>query len=108
MEASIQERIVEEASERKQEDLHKLKFEFLKDKLAELKKESSQDDFDKYINGLKDDEVCKHMTGIRSVVSVCNFPEFKCQFRGDELYKSKGMPKKECCRDKMVQIRKSL
>lgn len=114
MESSVQEKIQEKIEEDARlsahDDARKANIEFLKQRLAEINKrqETTQEEFDTYISALEDAETCKYMTGIKEIVNVCNFPLFKCRFRGDEVYSIGKIPKRECCREKMIKIKKML
>ena len=86
------------------------KFRRMKERLAEIlgRAETNQEDFDNYIRLLHDHEACKYMTGVGDIVSLCNFPSFKCQFRSKDKYGFSGSDKFECRREKIVRLRRLL
>lgn len=86
------------------------KFRRMKEQLAEIlgRAEATQEEFDRYINSLSDHEVCKYMTGIKDVISLCNYPTFYCKYRGKDRYGFSGSQKFECHREWIVKLRKLL
>jgi len=86
------------------------RFAIISNKIAVLtdRKETTQGLFDNYIKGLQDPEICKYMTGIRGIVSLCNFPLFKCPYRSREQFHMYGKRKFECNREKTIMLRKLL
>lgn len=85
-------------------------FRGLKDRLAFLKGrgDKTQSEFDKYIRLLFDDELCKHMTGIKDIISLCNNNLFDCKFRSRDNFNFRGKLKFECLREKEIKLRKLL
>lgn len=83
-------------------------FRRIKERFALLtgKKEKTQGEFDKYMNSLYDNEVCKHMTGIKEIVSLCNNTLFECKFRSEDNFNFKGKLKFECQREKTLRLRR--
>ncbi len=72
-------------------------------------KKTTQEEFDKYIQVLPLELSCKFMTGIRGIVSLCTDESFNCRFKGGDYY-SLGMkkPKRECSREKIIKLERSL
>lgn len=72
-------------------------------------KKTTQEEFDKYIQVLPLELSCKFMTGIRGIVSLCANESFNCRFKGGDYY-SLGMkkPKRECSREKIIKLERSL
>ncbi len=91
---------------KKKEKLNK--FSRIKERVAFLtgKKEKTQDAFEKYISSLFDSELCKYMTGIKEIVSLCNNTLFECKFRSRDNFNFKGKLKFECQRERMIRLRK--
>lgn len=95
-----------DAAVKKEEKLDE--FRRIKERFAFLtgKKEKNQHEFDKYINSLYDSEICKYMTGIREIVSLCNNTLFECQFRSRDNFNFRGKFKFECQREKILRLKK--
>ena len=72
-------------------------------------KEATQEEFDKYAQVLPLELSCKFMTGIRGIVSLCTNEHINCRFKGGDYY-SLGMkkPKRECSREKIIRLERSL
>ena len=88
----------------------------IKDKQALFKEQkrlfeekvTNQEEFDRYISSLQEQEPCAFMTGIKEIVSLCNRPEFECRFRSNEFYSMGQNPKKECMRAKILRYERIL
>ena len=72
-------------------------------------KEATQEEFDKYIQILPLELNCKFITGVRGIVSLCTNEHLNCRFKGGDYY-SLGMkkPRRECSREKIIRLERSL
>jgi len=86
------------------------KFRRMKECLAEVlqRSEKTQEEFDRYIKSLREHELCKYMTGISNIVSLCNFPSFHCKYRGKDSYGVSTNGKYECQRERIIKLSKLL
>ncbi len=67
---------------------------------------SDQQEFDSYIRSLKDTDRCKFMTGLD--LDLCTFEKFECAFRGNETFSIRSGKMKECRRQRVMKLKKSL
>ena len=76
-------------------------------KLNNSIKNSSQENFNQYLDSLKKEHKCKYMTGISEIINLCT-NNLNCKFKG-ELYKSfTKNPRKECLRERILRFEKML
>jgi len=66
----------------------------------------TQKEFDSYIQGLKDNERCRFMSGMD--LDLCTFDKFECRFRGEEVFSLRSGKKKECTRPRIIKLKKAL
>ena len=76
-------------------------------KLNNSIKNSSQENFNQYLDSLTKEHKCKYMTGISEIINLCT-NNLNCKFKG-ELYKSfTKNPRKECLRERILRFEKML
>ncbi|MDP7180063.1 MAG: hypothetical protein QF824_02245 [Candidatus Woesearchaeota archaeon] len=85
-------------------------FSGIKERLAFLNRrdEKSQDEFNKYIHLLLENENCKYMANHREVLSLCNHNLFDCKFRSRDNFNHNGKLKFECTREKTLKLKSLL
>ena len=94
-----------DAALKKEEKLEE--FKIIKQRFAFLtgKKEKTQEEFDKYVNSLFNSELCKYITGIENIISLCNNTLFECKFRNRDNFNFRGKLKFECQRERMLKLK---